>query len=306
MNKREKIRALKIAVERLIEASRLSKTMRGAAKYETALAQAVSAFFKAQGQHIAVEYRRRNPETVTEALREADGDMEDEIRRKAEEEAAALVDSTPEQLMLPLVYAADKEILAAFVAAAEAQLANLKAGTAEEIGAIAFDVEHPEAIAFMKDKGAALVKQINETTRDRMRALLLDSISKGKSQDWIAKKIIEQFDGMAILKPQKHILTRANLIASCEIGNAYQEGNLQAAQQLQASSGLAIEKAWLTCQDDRVDPHCLANEEQGWIDLDSAFQSSHMRPLAHPACRCSLLQRRKGAEHTQDRTRKPS
>jgi hypothetical protein len=82
---------------------------------------------------------------------------------------------------------------------------------------------------------------------------------------------------------------RAELIAFTEIGNANSNAALEALKGA-ADSGLTVTKAWLTAGDDRVDEDiCEANEDEGDIPVDQAFQSGDMAPLGHPRCRCSLV-----------------
>ena len=83
------------------------------------------------------------------------------------------------------------------------------------------------------------------------------------------------------------------LVAVTEVGNAYEAGTAGTIRQLE-QTGLAMEKSWLTVGDDRVDDECAGNEAAGWIPATAAFPSGHDRPLAHPACRCTLLFRRAG------------
>src|SRR5208282_2235305 len=47
-------------------------------------------------------------------------------------------------------------------------------------------------------------------------------------------------------------------------------------------------KRWVTVGDDAVEEICLANEDQGVIDLDEDFDSGDDAPPAHPNCRCWL------------------
>ena len=48
------------------------------------------------------------------------------------------------------------------------------------------------------------------------------------------------------------------------------------------------QKQWLTAGDERVDPECALNEEQGPVPLESPFASGHYAPITHPNCRCIL------------------
>jgi len=157
----------------------------------------------------------------------------------------------------------------------------------------AFNVKHPRAINYINKRGAELVTKINETTRSEIKRIVTNGIEKGLSYDQTAKEISKRFSEFAIGKPQLHIRSRAHLVAVTEAGNAYETGNYEAGKQLQ-EAGIMLEKYWATVGDNRVSDGCSANEGQGWIPYDEAFESGHEHPLRFPGCRCALLTRRKG------------
>lgn len=146
----------------------------------------------------------------------------------------------------------------------------------------------PAALQYIENHGAEAVTQITETTRQAMNALLQQSAIEGWSYSHTARVIREQFEGFAGLKPQLHIRNRAELVAVTEIGNAYCEGGLQAAYDLQAA-GVKVVKSWMTTGDNRVSEGCQENEGADWIALEDEFPSGHQRPLRFPGCRCDLL-----------------
>ncbi|RJP53617.1 MAG: hypothetical protein C4583_04325 [Anaerolineaceae bacterium] len=171
---------------------------------------------------------------------------------------------------------------------------SLLAGALEEIASlgagISFTLVNPSAVAYLDQYGARMVTKINETTRDYIETILEQATKEGWSYDRIAEALIERYEEFAIGKPQAHIESRAHLIAVTETGNAYTEGRLQAAQELEAA-GLDMEKFWDTVGDDKVSDGCKANAAAGWIKLDASFPSGHQRPLRFPGCRCDLLTR---------------
>jgi hypothetical protein len=172
--------------------------------------------------------------------------------------------------------------------------ASLLAGALEEIASlgagISFNLENPSAVAYLEQYGAKMVKKINETTRDYIQTIIEQATKEGWSYDRIAEALTERYKEFAIGKPQAHIDSRAHLIAVTETGNAYAEGQLQAAQELEAA-GLDMEKSWDTVGDDKVSEGCQGNAAVGWIKLDASFPSGHQRPLRFPGCRCDLLTR---------------
>lgn len=84
----------------------------------------------------------------------------------------------------------------------------------------------------------------------------------------------------ALLFPPHRLL----LIARSVIIEAYNAGQYSAL----ISSGVGIEKRWVTVGDSRVSPGCLLNSSQGWLPLHTAFSSGHQHPLRHPRCRCRI------------------
>lgn len=158
---------------------------------------------------------------------------------------------------------------------------------------ISFDLANPRAVAYLQNYGARRVSRIDEETRAQLQTILDQAASGGWSYSRTAEAITAKFEQFAVGSPLKHIDSRAHLVAVTEIGDAYTEANLIVAQDLQAA-GIQMEKFWSTVGDDKVSQTvCKPNEDQGWIPVNQAFQSGHMRPLGHPGCRCDLLTRRK-------------
>jgi len=159
---------------------------------------------------------------------------------------------------------------------------------------VKFDLKNPRVVEYLKNYGANLVKGINETTRDYLQTLITQATEEGWSYKRTAEAMIERFEEFAVGKPQAHIDSRAHLIAVTETGNAYEEGNMIVARDLQ-DAGLTMEKSWSTVGDDKVSAGCRENEAVGWIPLDDAFPSGHQQPLRFPGCRCEArYQRKKG------------
>lgn len=160
---------------------------------------------------------------------------------------------------------------------------------------IRFDLQNPRAIKYLEDYGARQVTKINDITRDFLNTLITQATEEGWSYKRTAEAIIERYEEFAIGRPQEHIDSRAHHIAVTETGNAYAEGNLSVARDLKAA-GIQMEKFWSTVGDNKVSEGCQENEAIGWIEIDEAFPSGHLRPLRFPGCRCDLLTRRKEKE----------
>jgi len=159
---------------------------------------------------------------------------------------------------------------------------------------ISFNIQSPEAVNFLENHAAEMVTKINDTTRQYIHNVIKEAGEKGWSYNKTAKKISDRFEEFAIGKPQKHIASRAHLIAIQENSMAYETGNYMAGQKMRAI-GIAMEKFWSTEGGERTCEICLNNEAMGWIDFDDSFLSGDDFPPAHVACRCTLLQRRKKA-----------
>jgi len=176
----------------------------------------------------------------------------------------------------------------------ELAAAALEAGalaTLKDLGMVAaFNLENPRAVTYLKNYGAKLVKQVNETTRDYIKTVVTQGVEQGWSYNKIAAAITERYKEFAVGRPQEHIDSRAHLIAVTESGNAYSESTLIVGMDL-SDAGIEMVKSQLTVGDLKVSEECRANSAQGWIPINQEFQSGHQRPLIHPACRCSLLTR---------------
>lgn len=158
----------------------------------------------------------------------------------------------------------------------------------EQLGDLDFDyifnLKNPRAVEFIKNYGVNAVSGIDDESKRQLQLIVLQAVDHGWSYGKLSIEIRKRFTDWST--------KRARLIAVTEIGNAYQHGNLIVGKDLVAA-GLKMEKSWLTRKDEKVDPHCKANETDGWIDVNATFSSGHERPLDHPRCRCVLLMRRK-------------
>lgn len=262
------------ALDRFLEAARRTRRERETAGPERGLRAAMERWFREQRRVFGERAGQAVTPGETPSSSAFDGALE-----------AALLAGKP-----AAAAAAQSAVESALLLGAQAALADLG-----DIGlGIAFDLRNPRAVAYLQDKGAALVTQINETTQQEMRDLIVRMVEERASYDQVAREISRRWAEMAIPKPQGHIDSRAHLIAVTEVGQAYEQGNLAAVQDM-ASLGLAMEKSWLTVGDNRVSDDCAKNEGAGWIPLDEPFPSGDDRPLRFPGCRCTALYRRVGS-----------
>lgn len=210
---------------------------------------------------------------------------------------APLNESIRESDWLPLLDEALLETLELFTAPLSAVMASAieagaRASIAELAAEISFDLANPRAVTWLQEHGATLVAGIQETTRREMRTILIRATDEGWSYNQIARTIRARYAQFAVGVPQRHLRSRAELVAVTEVGNAYSESSMIVGRDL-AAAGLEMEKRWLPVADPRIDAVCTQNGDAGWIALADQFPSGHDRPLAHPACRCTLLLRRR-------------
>lgn len=124
------------------------------------------------------------------------------------------------------------------------------------------------------DGGINLVAQ----TRNRVRELVSETISRGDSLQTLQKRLREDL----AFSPE-----RARRIARTETATALGEGQMGAAK----SQG-RDEKRWVTQGDSQVSQEvCAPNEAQGWIKLGDPFQSGHRTIPGHVNCRCTVRYR---------------
>lgn len=165
--------------------------------------------------------------------------------------------------------------------------------TMQEIGvSISFDIENPRARQWIQDRAARMVTNINETTRSQIKTIIEKSFSEKWTYRETEKAISERFKEFAEPKPQKHIRSRAELVAVTENAEAFGEGNFEAAEQVK-EAGIDMEKYWSNTGDARVSDRCRSNTAAGWIELGEPFPSGDMREPRFPGCRCKVLYRRK-------------
>lgn len=158
---------------------------------------------------------------------------------------------------------------------------------------ISFDLVDPRAIEYLDQNGATQVSGIDETTRNRVRRIIVQASQEGWPWERTSDALIDMYEGFRFGgKGPLHFNNRGQLIAVTEIGNAYEEGARIGALQLR-DAGLLMEKKWSGPDDSRTSEACHSNLEAGWIDIDDTFPSGDLRPLNHPGCRHTVLYRRK-------------
>lgn len=257
------------ALDRFLEAANKVQARRKVERLEVALQRKVARLFVRQGKAFLKRFKALKGE-FKEAF---DEDWQGYWIAAAEDSAEGFTDILDEAIRQALLLGGQQLI-------------------AELSAELNFDLKNPRAVDFLKEYAAGRVTAINETTRERLRVLITEAVDNGWSYDRLAQAISDRFEEFAVGKPQKHIESRAHLVAITEIGEAYSEGNLIVARDLQ-EAGLEMEKRWSTVGDKRVTAGCRENERAGWIPIGDEFPSGHQRPLRFPGCRCDALYRRK-------------
>lgn len=147
---------------------------------------------------------------------------------------------------------------------------------------ISFNLENPRAVAWAIRHAAEQVTKINDTTREAIRRVIVNAVETGQSYDKTADALAQLFE----FSPG-----RARRIAVYEIGAAYEQGKITAADEMIAD-GLTMQKRWITAGDSRVRPAHVANALAMWIPKDGQFPGDGAsQPPTDPGCRCSLIWR---------------
>jgi hypothetical protein len=271
------------ALDHFLEASRRVSKRRILKPIERTLELAMKKAFRAQGKAFLKLFGQVKPVwAVVEA---------------AEAERMLLSEGIGDEVIEPLFDKAALETLGVFTVplqrAEQKALASGAKGLLAELGlAVSFSLRNPRATAYLEDHGAALVKQINETTMGHLREMVTYAVDNGWSYQKTALAIQKRFTGyydpgswwnFDAPRAQAHIASRAHLIAVTESGNAYEAGNYIVTQDLE-SAGIETEKKWVTMGDSRVSEGCLENEAEEWIPSQQNHLSGHPHPLRFPGC----------------------
>jgi len=147
---------------------------------------------------------------------------------------------------------------------------------------ISFDLNHPLAIKYLQETRPLILSSLPETTKRLIKPILVNAISTGASYNETAKLIAENY----ALSTE-----RATMIAVNEIGSAYEVGNMCPMWDINQIEGFESIKHWQTVNDDRVTEECMANQEEGWLNVEEPFASGDLTAprVSNPKCRCTVL-----------------
>ena len=193
---------------------------------------------------------------------------------------------------------------------------------AEAQFALRFDLVNPQTVAFLRDYDFNLIRELDDTTREGLRQILLDSQERGLTVDQTAKRL-QAFIGLtqrqsisidnyqAMLAEEgvaanvierrvnafrdRLIRMRSQVIAETETINAANAGQQALWEQAMAEGYLDFSqrKFWIVTRDDRTCDICNAipgmNPEGVGVGESFATPVGPKRgPTAHPRCRCAM------------------
>lgn len=141
---------------------------------------------------------------------------------------------------------------------------------------ISFDVTNPEVVKWIKKRSGTLIKDISDTTLDKLKITLTEGVDAGESIPKLASRISAVYDDAKGY--------RAVRIARTETITASNQGNLQGYKQ----SGVVEKKEWYCAIDERTCDECLALHQEV-VGLDEDFSGGVSAPSLHPNCRCTIL-----------------
>ena len=116
---------------------------------------------------------------------------------------------------------------------------------------------------------------INDTTRNNIEKLVNKAMDDGWSNQQLRDELVNNYNFSK---------DRAMMIARTETNMADNNITLKTFEE----AGIK-KKKWLTAKDDRVEQHCIDNEQQGAIDINAKFRHGGIAPPAHPNCRCTIV-----------------
>ena len=149
-----------------------------------------------------------------------------------------------------------------------------------------FDPWSKEIEKYVTNHVAQEIDYISDTTKKKIRAIVLEGEKAGLSSVKIAAQIREVYKGWETGTD----VYRSMRIARTEVHQAAGTAMHESARQ----SGVAKEKAWLDAGDDRVRPTHVNNTAQGWIPFDDAYSDGAMYPgdgTDDVNCRCVEIYR---------------
>jgi len=129
-----------------------------------------------------------------------------------------------------------------------------------------------QAVSYAEKHCAKLVTRMDDETKTRLAKIISDGIENKRGIPGLARDIKAEFADMT--------RNRSVMIARTETNDALSSGSLERMQDMGIDG-----KEWVTFDPCEI---CEANEAEGVVSIDHVFSSGHVRPPAHPRCRCAL------------------
>lgn len=154
---------------------------------------------------------------------------------------------------------------------------------------ISFNLRNERAIEYLKAKEEIMLSDrqgsINKTTKDRVLEIIRDGVNNRQSYTQVANQIA------ALSVEGIFSKSRAQMIATNEVGKAYEFGNYIPVEEFSQRTGKRVIKYWQTVGDLKVTAQCNENEQKSkaGIPLNAQFASGDLTAprSTHPRCRCS-------------------
>lgn len=153
---------------------------------------------------------------------------------------------------------------------------------------VSFSLINAEAKKFLDAKKSLELSNfrgnITDTTKKHILTILRDALTSGQSYEVTSTQIQEQGDAGVFSQ------ARGELIATREIGIAYEVGNNIPIEQFQAlNPDRLVYKFWQTVEDERVTEKHRQNQANGWILFSETFSGTGDQRAPgsdNPRCRC--------------------
>ncbi len=238
-----------------------------------------------------IEKANKTERELIKIAREIFGDQEAEVLRNLDNQKAI---KGKETQFLPKLAAMNVIWLAKFLPFVKELITKIGADKLEEVkvgGQI--QLTTPAMTSFFKYKVAALVKNINKTTRKQLAKELADGFAQGESIPNLKKRVQKVFGHADKVRATNIARTETIRISNFAANQAY------------IQSGVVTAKEWLTTKDGRQDFAC--DELDGKIvEINKPFvrvgdtitgEGQEMNievenvgyPPLHPGCRCTLI-----------------
>lgn len=243
------------------KADRKAAQRKTLSRAETVVAPAVATYLRKRGGAIAHE--------IAAAYRQLSKDDADKVRQILEDLGLDLSGITDVMR---------DDLVEAFRNGGEVAVRQVLESPAQGL----FDALNPRAVAYVEKRGAELVTEIEQTTRDGLKSVLEDAFTDGMSPTDLAETIRDSFEFSA---------DRSEMIARTEMADAHVQGTLDGWKE----SGVVNGKSLILSNDHPGEDDCDDAADMGVVDLEDDFGGLGDPPL-HPFCECDVLPEVESAE----------